>query len=188
MGHDGRKAPQCQSDYAEENRGRQPQTDGKRLANTDDDQQYGNDNQHEGNVEHGGRESLKPRKPSASSAVLGPHLKLGRPDGTPKPSVLPGFAFSSAGSAASICFDRERARRSYLLGRGRAARLSDARGCGSQPFFAEEEQNRRGDEDRRGSTDDYPKYDRQTKTPHHERERQDREDYRERCGDRAAEG
>ena len=66
----GGKAPQGHPDYPEEDRLRQLQIGGERLAKPDDDEQRRDDKQHKSNVEHRRRSLPDPGMPGGSYAAL----------------------------------------------------------------------------------------------------------------------
>ncbi len=70
MRHQGRKPSQGQANHAKQDRRRQLQISRQRLAQTDDDQQRGNDDQYKSYVEHRRRELLYPKKEGRPDALL----------------------------------------------------------------------------------------------------------------------
>jgi hypothetical protein len=93
MRHQGRKPSKDQANHAKQNRRRQLQISRQWLAQTDHNQQDGNDDQYKSGVGHRRRELLNPEKQGRSDTLLRRDFSVGRAAGTPKPRDFAGFAF-----------------------------------------------------------------------------------------------
>src|SRR5262249_20541024 len=110
--HHRREDPQTDPHDAKENRRRQSQIRGEWLAETDDDQQRGDDQQHESDVEHGRRDQLNPEKATRTGyrALNAPRARRAREAKRDQDQVfeIPGFPRQETGQNRRAEADRWR--------------------------------------------------------------------------------